>query len=81
MPRYTARLRVPADIGLALQQARLAQGRTQAELGEDLGVSQSTISAIEAGQSTILVRRILEMARETGLEFSASWEVPDASGD
>ncbi len=81
MPRYTARLRVPADIGLALQQARLAQGRTQAELGEDLGVSQSTISAIEAGHSTILVRRILEMARETGLEFSASWEVPDASGD
>ena len=78
MPRYTARLRVPADIGLALQQARLAQGRTQAELGEDLGVSQSTISAIESGKATIYLRRLLEIGRATGLEFAASWESDDA---
>ena len=34
----------------------------------------STISAIESGQTTILVRRLLELASVTGIEFSATWE-------
>lgn len=78
MGQHTARLRAPADFGLALQQARLARGLTQVQLAEELDVPQSTISAIESGQSTIFLRRLLEMARTTGVDFTASWS-DDAS--
>lgn len=69
-----ARLRAPADIGLAVQQARLARGMSQSELAAELGILQSAISEIEAGKSTIYLRRLLSIARVTGLELTASWE-------
>lgn len=78
MARHTARLRTPADVGLAVQQARLARGLTQAELAAELDVTQSAISAIESGKATIYLRRLLEIGRATGLEFAASWEYDDA---
>ncbi|HMQ36330.1 MAG TPA: helix-turn-helix transcriptional regulator [Micropruina sp.] len=80
MARYSAHLRSPADFGLAVQQARLARGLTQNELAAQLGVPQSTISEIEAGKSTIYLRRLLSIARLTGLEFTANWGEGDASG-
>ncbi|MCS5713534.1 helix-turn-helix domain-containing protein [Herbiconiux sp. CPCC 205716] len=80
MTAYTARLRAPADFGLALQQARLARGMSQSALAQELGVTQSTVSAMESGSSTIYLRRLLAMADATGIELSASWEVSDAAG-
>ena len=47
------------------------------ELAEILEVPQSTISEIENGKSTIFLRRLLEIARETGIQFSATWEGND----
>ena len=70
----TARLRAAADFGLAIQQARLARGMSQAELAREIDSSQAMISAIESGQSTILLRRLLELADATGITFSATWE-------
>ena len=78
MAKRTARLRVPADVGLAIQQARLERGITQAELAHNLGLTQSTVSTIENGTSTIYLRRILAMSRELGLELTASWDGADA---
>ncbi|SHJ82398.1 Helix-turn-helix [Tessaracoccus bendigoensis DSM 12906] len=78
MVKRTAHLRAPADFGLAIQQARLARGLSQTELAADVDVSQSTISAIEGGQTTILVRRLLELAEATGIELTATWEDDDA---
>ena len=78
MTPYTAKLRAPADFGLAVQQARLARGLSQRELADELGVPQSTISEIESGKTTIYLRRLLEIARVTGLQFAASWEDDDA---
>jgi transcriptional regulator with XRE-family HTH domain len=80
MTTYTARLRAPADFGLALQQARLARGLSQSALAQELGVTQSTISAMESGTSTIYLRRLLAMARATGIELNATWESTDATG-
>jgi|GEM_PF-592612 len=77
MQRHTARLWAPGDIGLALQQARFARGLTQAELARELDVSQSAISELESGKSTIQMRRILEFAQLVGLELSASWDGPE----
>lgn len=70
---YSSSLRTPADFGLAIQQSRMARGMTQAELASDIGVSQSAISEIESGKSTIYLRRFLSLARATGLELTASW--------
>ena len=78
MTDHTARLRAPADFGLALQQARVARGVSQTELAAELGVPQSTISAIESGKSTIYLRRLLMIARATGIEFTATWGEGDA---
>ena len=74
MVKRVARLRALADFGLAIQQARLARGLSQVELAQEIDSTQSTISAIESGQTTILVRRLLELASVTGIEFSATWE-------
>ena len=74
MTTRTARLQAPGDFGLAIQQARIARGMTQTELAHEIGVTQSTISAIEAGQTTILLTRILELADSTGISLTASWE-------
>lgn len=78
MAKRVARLRAPADFGLAIQQARVARGMSQTELAEELDVSQSTISAIESGQTTILLRRLVDLAKLTGVELTATWEDEDA---
>ena len=70
----STQLRVPADFGLALQQARLAHGMTQADLASEVDVPQSTISEIEAGKSTIFMRRLLDLMQATGVELTATWE-------
>jgi HTH-type transcriptional regulator / antitoxin HipB len=79
MTDYSAKLRAPADFGLALQQARTARGLSQTELARELGVPQSTISAMESGKPTIYLRRLLAIARATGVEFTAAWGEADAT--
>lgn len=79
MRKYTARLRVPADFGLAVQQSRLEKGLSQNELSAETDIRQSAISEIESGKATIYLRQLLEIARATGLEISASWGDDDAT--
>ncbi|NYI40454.1 helix-turn-helix domain-containing protein [Demequina lutea] len=78
MSKQTAALHAPADFGLAIQQARLDRGMSQQQLATQLAVPQSTISEIEAGKSTIYLRRLLSLARATGIEFTATWGGDDA---
>ena len=78
MTTRTARLRAPADFGIALQQARLARGMSQKRLADELDLAQSEISEIESGRSTIHLRRLLAIARATGVELTATWEDADA---
>ena len=53
---------------------------SQEELAKRLGIPQSTVSQVESGRTTIFLRRLLDMARATGVEFSAEWGDPDAAG-
>ena len=78
MTRRTARLRAPADFGLAPQQARLDRGLTQEQIAALLDLPQSTVSAMENGKSTIYLRRLLELADAIGIELTASWGDDDA---
>ena len=74
MASYEAKLRSPADIGLAIQQARLARGLTQMELADQLGISQRSISELESGKPTIWARRMFDLMRANGVELSAMWD-------
>jgi len=74
MASYEAKLRSPADIGLAIQQARLARGLTQVELADQLGISQRSVSELESGKPTIWARRMFDLMRATGVELSAIWD-------
>lgn len=76
--KYNAPLTTTGSFGLALQQARLSQGKSQSDVAQELGISQSMVSDMESGRGTLYLRRLLEMARINGLEFSATWEHPDA---
>ncbi len=77
---HSARLHVPADFGLVVQQARLARGLSQQQLADLLDMPQSTLSQIESGKSTIYLRRLLALAKATGIEFTATWGGADATG-
>jgi len=79
MADYSARLRAPVDFGHALQQARAARGISQMDLAKELGIPQSTVSAMESGKSTIYLRRLLAIARATGIDFTATWVGRDAT--
>jgi HTH-type transcriptional regulator/antitoxin HipB len=74
MVHRVARLRAPADLGIAIQQARLARGMTQRDLAEALGIAQRSVSEIESGRPTIYIRKGFEMLRETGMDLNASWD-------
>lgn len=79
--RNRAQMRTPADFGLAIQQARLAQGLSQNQLAARLNIPQATLSQIEGGKSTIFMRRLLEIMRATGIDLTATWEeTSDATG-
>lgn len=78
MPSRTAYLRAPADFGLVIQRTRMACGPSQSQLAKELGVSQSAISEIESGKSTIHMRRLLALANTIGVKFTAIWDGADA---
>lgn len=77
MAKLTARVRAPGDLGLALQQARLAKGLSQMDLARELDISQRSISEIESGKPTIYIRKLFQLLSEVEVELSASWEDPD----
>lgn len=74
MTSFETTLRSPADLGLAIQQARLAKGLTQTEIAERLGISQRSVSEMESGKPTIWARRLFDLMRATGVELSATWQ-------
>lgn len=78
MSTQISSLRSPGDIGLAIQQARLAQGLSQTALADRLGISQRSVSEIETGKPTIYMRKVFDLLRATGVELNASWDDGEA---
>jgi len=52
-----------------LQQGRLVRGLTQRELAERLNTDQKYIWALESGKNSIMLDRIFEIMRETGIRM------------
>lgn len=60
------------DIGQCIRRARKSQKLSQAGLGAHLGMSRSTISAIENGTvPEIGIRKVLSLCAALGLELVA----------
>lgn len=78
MSDQNMKVRAPGDIGLVIQQARLAHGLSQTALAESLGMSQRAVSEIESGTPTIYMRKVFDLLRATGVELSAQWEDGEA---
>ncbi|ODT43064.1 MAG: hypothetical protein ABS62_01130 [Microbacterium sp. SCN 70-200] len=62
MPAHT-----PADLGVALQQARVTQGLSQRDLAVAIGVSQRYIWELEAGKDSPALTRILAAFAHLGV--------------
>ncbi|WP_449373611.1 helix-turn-helix domain-containing protein [Arthrobacter psychrolactophilus] len=74
MSRQIAKIHSPADLGLALQQARLAVGLSQRELSARTGVTQSAISNLESESYTLYAERLFKLFRECGVSITAEWD-------
>lgn len=69
----------PQALGRLLQQARLAQGLSQQQVAERLGISQSYVSELESGKTSLALVRIFEIMRLTGMKLEA--EIPEGDAE
>ena len=66
------------ELGHRLAQARIARGRTQAQLARQAGVSKSTLERLEAGHNTQL-HNLLRVLRALEMLDNLETLVPDES--
>lgn len=62
----------PGDLGLAIQQARLSMGLSQAELAARMGMSQRSVSEMESGKATLWAHRLFDLMAATGVELTVT---------
>ncbi len=77
---YWSRIFSPADLGLAVQQARLGRGWSQRDLAHHTGIAQSAISDLESGKHTLYAERLFTLLDACDIRLKAEWETPDAPG-
>jgi transcriptional regulator with XRE-family HTH domain len=74
---FTGKVTSAESLGLFLQQARLLAGLSQRELARQLGTTQKYIWELEAGKPSIVMDRLFEAMRATGMELTATITPPD----
>jgi transcriptional regulator with XRE-family HTH domain len=72
-------IRHPADLGLAVSEARRMAGLTQEQLAEQSGVERTYLARLEAGLTTLLVERSLRLLRR--LDARVVVELPGEARD
>ncbi len=60
------------DLGAAIRRARKESGLTQSELGEFAGADRFAIAALERGQVTTQVKRLIAVLDAVGLELTVN---------
>jgi HTH-type transcriptional regulator / antitoxin HipB len=76
-----AEIRKGADLGHALAEARRAQGLTQAEMANQVGLTRVYLSVLESGRSTRLLDHYVRALRRIGAEVTVTYTVPDSKND
>jgi ribosome-binding protein aMBF1 (putative translation factor) len=77
---YSGKVTSAESLGRILQQARLLSGLSQRELARRLGTTQKYIWELEAGKPSIMMDRLFEAMRETGMELTATITPKDEHG-
>jgi HTH-type transcriptional regulator / antitoxin HipB len=62
--------RTPAQIGALVHRERRARGLTQAQLGEQIGRRQATISKLERGEPATQLSTLFDVLSALNLELS-----------
>ena len=75
--RYQTKVAGPEAFGSLLQQARVASGQTQAQLADELGISQRAITEIETGKATKQMVRVFRLMKMTGVTLIGEWGSDD----
>jgi transcriptional regulator with XRE-family HTH domain len=68
-PITTLREAINTHVGGRLRALRIAQGKTQAELGQALGLTNQQIQKYEKGINNITLERLVLAAHYLGIEF------------
>lgn len=76
----SVRIRDPRTLGNVLREARMANGMTQRELADELGVSQPYIVGLESGKGTKAIERLLQYAQATGVGIYLELESSRGNG-
>ena len=74
MERYV--IRSPEDLGRAVAGIRQARGLTQAELGEQSGMSRDTIAQLERGRQGRSIELLLRLLRRLGATVTITVDRP-----
>lgn len=69
-----SRILSPADLGLAVQQARLGKGWSQRDLAQRTGIAQSAISDLESGKHTRYAERLFTLLGACEITLTAEWK-------
>lgn len=72
-------IRHPADLGLAVSEARRAAGLTQEQLAEQSGIERTYLARLETGLTTLLIERSLRLLRRLGARVVV--EIPTEGSD
>lgn len=65
---------IKQQVGQQIREARKAKGLTQKELGEKLGVSESTVNQYESGKQNLTIDTLGKIADALGFSFSTLLE-------
>lgn len=76
---FRAAVETREDLGLALQQARLAAGLSQRDVAVRIGASQRYVWELESGRDFTAIERLLAMLGATGAQLVV--EVPEGDVD
>ena len=69
----TVRIRTASDLGLALAEARLAMGLTQAEVAAATGIERTYLARMEGAKGTLFLERALRVLRRLGAEVTVTF--------
>lgn len=64
---------IKRQVGQQIRAARKAKGYTQKELGEKLGVGETTVSHYEAGKQNLTIETLARIATVLGVEFEPAF--------
>jgi len=65
----------PFELGMLVQQARMAKGLSQRELADQLGIGQKWLWEMEQGKPGLFTKRLFELLEATDVRLMAEFDI------